>query len=45
MAHGVPEKYIKGGVIVGLVEKQEAPKEAEPEAEPKPKTRKPKGEG
>ena len=42
MAHGVPETYIKGGVIIGLVEKPaENPVEKAPE--PKKPTRKTKG--
>ena len=38
MAHGVPEKYIKGGVIVGFVEERPAEKPAEqPAKQPKKK--------
>ena len=42
-----PEKKIKGGLIIGLVEEQKPVEEEKPEAEqeaPKKRTRKAKGE-
>lgn len=43
MAHGVPEKYIKGGVIVGFVE--EKPPAEKPAEQPAKQPKKKKGAG